>query len=74
MLNGLSERGGRAAVDLAERRREVAVAGEAEVESERGEVVVLREQVQRPRETQPEMIAIERQALDLLEHLREIHR
>ena len=52
----------------------MAVAGEAEVEPEGGQIVVLRKEVERARETQAQLVAIERHALDLLEHLRQVDR
>jgi hypothetical protein len=50
------------------------VAGEAEVEAERGEIVGLRQQVQRPRQAQVQLVAIERHAFDGLEDLGEVDR
>ena len=46
----LPEFRGRTAVSLAEQSAELAVAGEAEVETEAGEVIILREKIQRPRQ------------------------
>src|SRR3954468_1929310 len=69
-----TEFGGSHAVVLLERRREMAVARKAEVRGQPGQVVALRELVERAREAQPQVVAIQRQAFHLLEHLREIHR
>ena len=63
----------RAAVGLLERCREVTMAGEAEVQREGGYIVVLRDQVQRPRQAQAKVIAIQRESFDLLECLRQVH-
>ena len=52
----------------------MAVAGEAEVEPEGSQIVVLRNEIQGSRETQAQLVAIKGQSLDLLEHLREIDR
>ena len=49
MQRRLPELAGRAPVRLLERRAEMAVAGEAQVQAERGEVVVFAQQVQRAR-------------------------
>ena len=50
------------------------MAVETEVETQRREVVILREELQRPRESQPQLVAIERDPFDLLEYLREVNR
>ena len=64
----------RSSIDLPECRTEMAVAGEAEVHAERRQIVLAAKQVQRPRQPQAQMVAIERHRLDLLEHLRQINR
>jgi uncharacterized protein YdhG (YjbR/CyaY superfamily) len=66
------ELGGRTAVGLAEGGAEMAVAGEAEVEAQRCEVMVLRKQMERAGKAQSQLIAIERHAFDLLKHLSEV--
>src|SRR5882762_2553864 len=72
--NGLPEFRRRAAVGFAERGAEVAVAGKAKVEAEGCEVVILSEKIQRARQAQSQLIAIQGHAFDLLENLREINR
>ncbi len=52
----------------------MAVAGEAKVEAQDGEVVILSEKVQRARQAKAQLVTIQRQAFHLLEDLREIHR
>ncbi len=52
----------------------MAVAGEAKVEPEGSQIVVLRKEIQGARETQAQLVAIEGQSLDLLEHLCEVDR
>src|SRR5260370_40986896 len=64
----------RTSIGLAEGRAEVAVAGEAKVEAQGGEVVILSEKVQRGRQAKAQLVAIQRQAFHQLEDLREIHR
>src|SRR5258708_7395684 len=49
----------------------MAVAGEAQIQTKRGEVVVLRDEVERAREPQAPLVAIERHALDGLKYPRE---
>ena len=49
------------------------VAVEPEVQAERREVLVSRKKFERARESQAELIPIERQAFHLLEHLSEVH-
>src|SRR5687768_8247579 len=71
---GLTEFRRRAAIRPLERGAEMTVAGEAELEGEGGEVVVLPQQVQGASEPQAKLIAIQRQPFDLLEYLGEIHR
>ena len=58
----------------AERGAEMAVAGEAQVEARAVRSSYSAEQVERARQAQAQVVAIQRQALHLLEHLREIHR
>ena len=50
------------------------VARESEIEAETGEILVSAEETERPCETQTQLIPVKRQALYLLEHLREIDR
>ena len=50
MQRRLSEFRRRAAVSLAEGCAEMAVTGKAELQSERGEIVILRHQIERPRQ------------------------
>ena len=69
---GLAEFGWGAAVGFAEGGAEMAVTGEAEVEAQSGEIVVLAEKIEGAGEAQAELVAIEGQSLDLLEDLREI--
>src|SRR5690242_2135252 len=64
----------RAAVGLAKGGAEMAVAGEAEVHAERGEVVISAKQIQGARQPQAEVVAIERHGFDLLKHLRQVDR
>ena len=49
------------------------MAGEAEVQAQGGEVVVLPEKIQRTRQAQPQLVAIQGQAFDLLEDLGQVH-
>src|SRR5262245_24746071 len=49
------------------------VAVETEVQAQGREIVILRKQCERPRESEPQLVAIERHPLDLLKHLREVH-
>ena len=74
MQRGPLEFRGRAAVDAAECGAEMAVAGEAEVQAQRGQILILREKIQRPRQAKAQLVAIERYALHLLEDLRQIDR
>ena len=50
------------------------MSGKAQFGGQCGQIVVLRNQVQRSGETQPQVIAIEGNAFGLLEHLRQIYR
>ena len=59
-------------VELAERGGEMTVARESEIEAEAGQILVAAEQMQRPRESQTQLIPVERQAFNVLEHLRQI--
>src|SRR5690349_5835983 len=59
---------------LFEGRGEMAVARESDILREARKVFPLREQVQRARETQPQVVPIERHPFRLLEDLREVHR
>ena len=52
----------------------MAVTGETQVEAQGRQIVVLTNQVERPRKPQPQLVAIERHAFDPLKHLREIDR
>src|SRR5262245_54943875 len=63
----------RAAVGLLECGAEMAVAVEAEVETQRCQVVVLRQEIERARQSQPHLVAIQRKAFDLLKDLRQIN-
>ena len=63
----------RLTVELAERSAEMTVAGETQLKGERGQIVALGQQIQRTRESQTQLIPIERHAFHLLEQLREIH-
>src|SRR5436190_1318389 len=58
---------------LSERRREMTVARETQVLGKIRQVVVPDDEIERSRQAQPQVIAIERQTLYLLKHLREIH-
>ena len=71
--DGLAEFGRGAAVRLTEGGAEMAVAGEAEIEAQSGEVVVAGEEIESTRKAQTQLIAVQRQAFDLLENLREIN-
>src|SRR5262245_51973159 len=53
------ELGWRATVNRSERRAEVAMAGKAQLQAERGQVVIFREEVQRPCQPQSKLIAIQ---------------
>ena len=45
---------------------------EAEIEAQRGQVVILREQVERSSQSELHLIPVQRHAFDLLKHLREV--
>jgi ATP-dependent Lon protease len=62
----VTEFGGRAAACRAECSTEVAMTGEAEVQSEASQVIGLRKKVQCPRQAQLQLIAIQRQPFYLL--------
>src|SRR5262249_49621692 len=59
---------------LPERGREMAMAGKTEIERQGREVVAPRQQVQSARQPQPKVVAVQRYAFDLLEHLSEVDR
>src|SRR5687767_14839477 len=67
------ELGRRDSVRLPERGREMAVTRKSEVLGKGRKIGALRHQVQRARQPQPQVVAIERQSLDLLERLRQVH-
>src|SRR5215471_7506949 len=48
------------------------MAGKTEIERQGGEVIAPRQQVQSARQPQPEVVAVQRYAFDLLEHLGEV--
>jgi hypothetical protein len=52
----------------------MAVAGEAEVEGQRGQVLRIAQQIERKGEPQLQLVAVERQAFDLLEDLGQVAR
>src|SRR5687768_18022076 len=66
--------GGRAAVGLAKSGAEMAVAGEAQIHAQCGEILRLAEQLERPRQPQAQLIAIQGRAFELLKHLSQINR
>src|SRR5215468_8206076 len=74
LQRGLPESGRRTPVSLAEGGAEMTVTGEAKMERQGRQVIVLAKQIERSREPQPQLIAIERHAFDPLEGLREIDR
>ena len=57
-----------------ERGVEMTMAGEAKLQAQSGQVVVLPEKIQRPGQAQPQLIAIQRKAFHLLEDLSQIYR
>src|SRR5215831_6913451 len=61
------------AVSRAERGAEVAVTGESKVQTESGEVVIVRQKIQRPGQAQPQLVPIQRQPLHLLKDLRQVN-
>ena len=63
-----------ASVKLAECKAEVAVTGEAKIESQSGQVVIARQKIQSARQSESQLVMIKRQSFDLLENLGEIHR
>src|SRR5579885_1877663 len=71
---GILKRTRRLAVSSLERCAEVAVAGKTEVERQAAQVVVVAELIKRAGQPESQLVAIERDALNLLEHLGEIHR
>ena len=74
MERGAFEFRGGASVKLAECRAEVAVTGEAKIESESGQIVVACQEIQCARQAESQLVVIKRQSLDLLENLGKIHR
>ena len=50
------------------------VAGEPQICGQGGQIVISRNQVEGSRETQPQVVTIERYSLGLLKHLRQIDR
>lgn len=61
-------------VSFSECSAEMAVARKAEIEAQSGQIVILGKKVQSPRQSQAQLITIERHALDLLKDLGEIDR
>src|SRR6185437_1338360 len=61
-------------VRLPEGGAEVAVAGEAELERQASQVNAVAEQGERPAEPQPQLVAVQRHAFQLLEHLGQVDR
>src|SRR5258705_8264283 len=72
MQGELLEFGRRAAIDITERSTEMAVAGEAEIQTKTGEVVATADQVESASQTEAELIPVQGHAFHLLEDLREI--
>ena len=68
----LDKGAGRTAIGLFERRGEMAVAGKAEIERQRRQIIRARQQIEGAGKAQAQVIAVERHAFDLLEHLGEI--
>lgn len=64
---------GRAAVGLSERRRKMTVARETEVQAERREVIVSRQEVESAGEPQAQLVSVQRHTFNLLEYLGEVH-
>src|SRR6266851_6373052 len=73
MQRQLLEFGRRTSVGRAECGAEMAVAGKAEIKAESGQVIILRERVQRPCKPESQLITIQWEPFHLLEHLREIN-
>jgi hypothetical protein len=46
---------------------------EAKIEAQRREVVILREQIERPSQSELHLVPVQRHAFDLPKHLREVH-
>src|ERR1700730_13581768 len=63
----------RAAVGLPKSGREVAMAGEAEIQAQPAQIIVTGEQVQRACQPQAQLVTVQWHSLDLLEHLCEIY-
>src|SRR5262249_48681967 len=53
---------------------EMTVAGKAEIEAERGQIVILAKEIERAGKAQPQLVAVERRRFHLLEDLGEIDR
>src|SRR5262249_26221924 len=68
------ERGRRIAVKLAKCGAKVTVTAKAEIQSQSRQVVAARKEVQGTRQTEPQLVLIQRQSLYLLENLSEIDR
>src|SRR5438876_4982890 len=64
----------RAPISLAEGSTEMTMAGEAKLQTQSSKVVILRKQIQRPSQSQPQLIAIQRYAFHLLKNLRKVNR
>src|ERR1700742_30817 len=62
----------RAPIRTTKRRAEMTVTGKTQVHAERSEVVVAREQIQRARQAQTQLILIQRQGFDTLKRLRQV--
>jgi hypothetical protein len=71
--SGAPEGGGGTSVSTTKGSGEVAVAGEADLEGESGEVVVVRKKVEGAGEAEAELIPIEGHALNLLKDLGEVN-
>ena len=52
----------------------MAVAGKAEIETERGQILILAEQIECTGKPQPQLVAVKWRRLDLLEDLGEVNR
>jgi len=74
MESGLFKFGRGTPVKLAESSAEMTVAGKTEIEGQSRQVVVVCEEIERPRHSQSQLILVERQALHLLEDLCEVNR
>src|SRR5258706_9055812 len=65
---------GRTTVSSSECGTKMAVAGEAEMQAQCGQIVILREEIQGPRQSKTQLVAIQRHTFHLLEDLCEIDR